>query len=445
MAHTLEERERLLSEARTAHREANRERNRVRKLAGRYSRKLHATLAGAHAQIETDRAAIDAKIAKLNQSRSDFHAASAADRDQLRDAWSELEARQNRLTEEWEEANRFQAEQAAALAARAEELAARENAETSLRTQLQREIVALREETVALRGEAIALETRVRNTREVVNELEQRRAELQMEVTAAALPLAEPQVECQVALDRIADRDLAKWTAELEEREARLKQEGAAVQMHFAGVVKDRAELADRRRILAEQFAQLAAARAQWQEAERATVIEMEQLATTLRRRETELDAREQRLTRADSRRREDSYELWQLRLRLEAWQSKIVAYEMKWHTEREQMEADFAHREAELAQRQSLLANGASEEGEAIPFAFAVPDGPTALPTELTTLRDELERMAAVLLEVDLPEAPDTELPWGSEGAGEDIPVATAEPDEEANVLRFEPTAKAA
>jgi chromosome segregation ATPase len=438
MAHTLEERERLLSEARTAHREANRERNRVRKLAGRYSRKLHATLATARAQIESDRLAIDAKIAKLNQSRSDFHAASAADRDQLRDAWSELEARQKRLTEEWEEANRFQAEQAAALAARAEEFAARENAETSIRMQLQREIVALREE-------AIALEARVRNTREVVNELEQRRAELQMEVMAAALPLAEPQVEFQVALDRIADRDLAKWTAELEEREARLKQEVAAVQMHFSGVAKDKAELADRRRILAEQFAQLAAARAQWQDAERATVIEMEQLATTLRRRETELDAREQRLTRADSRRREDSYELWQLRLRLEAWQSKIVAYEMKWHTEREQMEADFAHREAELAQRQSLLANGAPEEGEAIPFAFAVPDGPPALPTELTALRDELERMAAVLLEVDLPEAPDTELPWGSEGAGEDIPVATAEPDEEADVLRFELNSRAA
>src|SRR5262249_48639283 len=160
--------------------------------------------------------------------------------------------------------------------------------------------------------------------REVVEELEQRRAELHTAATTAAPPIAEPPAEIQqIALDRTADRDLAQWAADLEEREARLKQERAAIQTHFAGIVKDKADLADRRRVLAEQFVQLASARALWQEAEQATVMEMEQLATTLRRRETELDARDQRLTRADARRREDSYELWQLRLRLEAWQSK--------------------------------------------------------------------------------------------------------------------------
>jgi len=43
------------------------------------------------------------------------------------------------------------------------------------------------------------------------------------------------------------------------------------------------------------------------------------------------------------------------------------------------------------------------------------------AIPAELTARRDEVERMAAVLLETDLPEPPepaDTELPWGAEEA---------------------------
>jgi chromosome segregation ATPase len=438
MGQAQDERERLLAEARAAHREADRERNRARKLATRLARKLRHTLTTARAQIEADRAAIDAKIAKLNKTQSDFHAASAADRDQLRDAWAELEARQKRLAQEWEEANRFQAEQAAASAARAAELAAREGAEANLRAQLQREVAALREE-------AAALDARARNAREAVEELEQRRAELRAETLASVAPEAEPPPELKVALDRAADRDLTKWTEELHQRETLLKQERAALQMHIKVISKEKAEFADRKRVLAEQFAQLAAARAQWQEAERATVLEMEQLATTLRRREAELDAREARLARADSHRREDAYDLWQLRLRLEAWQSKIVAYELRWHTEREAMEADFSRRESNLARRQALLANGITEESDAdIPFAFAVPDGDPAIPAELSALRDELERMAAVLLETDLPEPPDppeSELPWGSE---DDVPMASAEPDD-ADVISFDPPARAA
>jgi hypothetical protein len=186
--------------------------------------------------------------------------------------------------------------------------------------------------------------------------------------------------------------------------------------------------------VLAEQFAELAAARAQWQEAERATVAEMEQLAGALRRREGELDARAQRLARADARRREDAYELWQLRLRLEAWQSKIVAYEMRWKAERDRAEADFARREAALLRRYAPPARGA--EGD-VPLALPVEAQETS--AELATLRDELERLAAVLLEAEMPEPPEGELPWGAE----EVPEAEAVDD--ASVLLFEPPARAA
>ena len=268
-----------------------------------------------------------------------------------------------------------------------------------------------------------------------MEELEQRRAELH----AAALapkPEPEPPGGLLVPLDRAADRDLGRLAAELADREQRLNLERAAVQGLFATVSADKAALADRRRVLSEQFAQLALARAQWQDAERATIAEMEQLARTLRRRETELDARAARLTRADARRRADAYDLWQLRLRLEAWQSKLVAYEMRWHTEREQIEADFSARPAALARRESLLA-GAPGAGDAIPFALVVPEDPPApaVPAELTALREELERMATVLLEAELPEPPDHELPWGAE----DAPTA-ADESGSSEVLLFEP-----
>ena len=143
----------------------------------------------------------------------------------------------------------------------------------------------------------------------------------------------------------------------------------------------------------------------------------MEELARTLRAKEVEQDARAQRLARADARRREDAYELWQLRLRLEAWQAHIVAEELRWHTAREQMELEFAKRAALLP-----------DAGADLPLARPVRD---PVPAEVAGLRAELERVSVVLLEAELPEPPDppqSELPWGAE----EVPLALAVPDSE-------------
>jgi chromosome segregation ATPase len=432
MAHTSKERDRLLAEARAAHREAERERSRAKKLGGRIARKLHHTLKTAREQLDAERAEFEARVARFNATQAQFNAASSADRERQRATWADLDARQKRLAAEWEEAARYQAEQAAVLDARAAELSARESADATAKAKLERAVAALHKE-------AAAIDARVRNARQLVEELEQRRAELQAEVLAPT-KAPEPAIE-GIPLDRAADRDLARLAAELAEREHRLNLERAAVQGLFVGVSADKATLADRRRVLAEQFAQLAEARAQWQEAERATVTEMEQLAQKLRRREAELDAREARLTRADSRRRADAYDLWQLRLRLEGWQSKLVAYEMQWHTERAQIEADFNRRMETVIERESALARS-PDDPDAIPFALAMPEESVAptVTTELAALRDELERMAVVLLEADFPEPPDSELPWGAE----DAPTATSDPSN-SDVLLFDPTARAA
>src|SRR5438477_110687 len=107
MALTPEEREskRLLAEARAVHRDAERERARVRGLAARLARKMRHALTTARAQLDIDRAAVDSKIAKLNETQTAFHTEAAADRERRRDAWAELESRQKRLAAEWEETN----------------------------------------------------------------------------------------------------------------------------------------------------------------------------------------------------------------------------------------------------------------------------------------------------------------------------------------------------
>lgn len=423
----IQDRDALLAAARAAHRDAERERSRARRLAVRLARKLQHTLSVARAQLDAERAEFEVRVQKFNAVQSRFNAEAAAITEHQRAAWEGVAARQKRLDTEHDEANRYHAEQSAALDARASELAAREKPATDAKHRLEREVAALRDE-------AAALDARARNARALIEELEQRRAELRSEALAPT-PGAEPAGELLVALDRAADRDLSRLAAELAEREQRLNLDRTMVQAVLTEVSADRATISDRRRVLAEQFGQLAQARAQWQDAERATLAEMEQLAQTLRRREAELDAREARLARADSRRREDAYDLWQMRLRLEGWQSKLVAYEMRWHTEREHMEADLARRIEVVLQREAS--------GDAIPLALAIPDesGTPAIPAELTALRDELERMATVLMEAELPEPldpPDSELPWGSEAPSD-------EPTDDSGVLQFDHPARAA
>ena len=50
--------------------------------------------------------------------------------------------------------------------------------------------------------------------------------------------------------------------------------------------------------------------------------------------------------------------------------------------------------------------------------FPVAVEEPPTVAPKELQSLREELDRLATVLLETDIPEIPEGELPWGAEDA---------------------------
>jgi chromosome segregation ATPase len=331
----------LLSEARSAHRAATEMRDRARRLASRFVRFVKHRNAEARRTLEADKEAFAAErqhfsnqVAHLNAVRTEFHSTAAAARDRLRDAWATVETQQKRAATEWAEANSYFLAQTAILDARTAELASREKTAADRLAQAEAE-------TAGLREEAAALEERVSNSRAVLAELEAKRENARSELLRTELP--------DQLIPQPNQGDYAL-------RELHLLREKASVAALRSTLERESADLADSRRLVAEQLGQLAEARMQWQKAERQTVVEMEELARALRHREQELDAREQRLIHADVRRRNDSYDLWQLRIRLEAWQTKLTAFELRWHTEREQLEDDLERRISVILRRETAL-----------------------------------------------------------------------------------------
>lgn len=335
--------DRLKHEAKAAHSEAAKERDRVKRLAGRFlgkvRRKWHAArveLAAEKAELDNLRGQSAEQLALLGVDRSEFHTQSIESQERLKEAWAELDRQRKRAAAERAESNDYFAKQEMAQASRSAELLHREQAVAQSRNRLERE-------TAGLRKEAVGLEVRARNARAIVEELESKREQLRAAALAPSHRTAEP--ELLISLDRAKDRDLAAWAAELDAREQRHDAERAALSEVKAGLEREGVALADGRRVLAEQVNVLAAARGQWQQAEAHTIAEMEDLARDLRHREQQLDAREERVLRADERRREEAYELWQMRLRLEGWQSKLTIVERRWHAEREMREIEYANR----------------------------------------------------------------------------------------------------
>jgi len=332
------EAQRLLAETEVAHREATQARSRARRLAGRFASQLEERTEAARkklderaAELDAEREHLTANVEQLNAIRSEFHESAAAARDRIADAWATVESQQKRAAGDWAEANRYFTEQNAAIDARAAELEQREKVAAD-------RLARAEADTAGLQEEATVLEQRVQNARLALSELERRRDRIRAELLQSDLPANLFQ---NASSDDLTQREL-------------LNRERAAVASLRASLERESADVEDRRRLVAEQLGQLSDARSRWQKAERQTVLEMEELARSLRHKEQELDAREQRLIRADARRRAEAYDLWQLRLRLEAWQTKLTAFEVRWHTEREQLEAHLERRIATCARREA-------------------------------------------------------------------------------------------
>ena len=389
--------DRLKRETQALNREATRTRDRVKKLAVRHERHVEQKWAAVRAELGAKQAAIDeargqfsAESVRFEMIRSEFHAGTAEETDRLREAWGLLEAHRKRAAAERTETNEFNAKQEAALAARTAEFIQRERAIAGTKSNIE-------STTAALRQEAAGLETRAVHARGVVEELEKKRDELHAELLALAPRLeAEPTGEYRVPLDRAADHDLTKWVAELDAQDRQLFQEKANLAKVKASLDREALSLADQRKVLAEQFALLGAARSEWQEVEGRTMAEMEELAQGLRRREDELASREDRVASADGRRREETEELGQQRAQLETWQSKLTMVSRMWHAERERREQHLALRMQSIAAREATL-------GELFErWEHAREDERERLRTELQLWADDRARMTQAAQEYD-------------------------------------------
>jgi hypothetical protein len=368
------ETERLLAEAREAQLNSIRIRNRTKRLAKRIDRRLKHQYALAIRQLEektveqnAERKLLTDQIAQFEKTRSDFHLNAGAAQARLRDAWVLVRSQQERVTREWIETHHHFDEENTVLEARALEVAQYVKMLADNRARIEAE-------TAGFREEATSLETRIENARTSLAELEQRRDRARAELLDTELP---------AELASLAAAD------DLEDREQALVREKAAVAALKSSLERESADLEDNRCLVAEQLTMLSQARKKWQQAEQQTVIEMEQLARELHRQESELHIREQQLIRADVHRREEAFELWQLRLHLETWQTKLTAFEMRWHTEREEMEADFERRVSIVTRKETEL------EGIATTWEKARAGEREKLRAELELWVDDRQRLA--------------------------------------------------
>ncbi len=332
---------RLLAEARATQSEAIGNRNRVKRLAKRFVRRVKnqhevacRQLDDKSAQLDADRQRLADQAAHFEKVKSEFHVNAAEARDRLRNAWIAIRAQQKRAAKEWIEARQQFEEENELLGIRAEEIAGQVKMLLDNRARMEAE-------TAGFREEATSLETRIENARTSLAELERRRDRARAELLSTELP---------AELSGLATTD------DLEKREQVLAREKEAVAVIRTALENESADVQDNRRLLSEQLTVLAKAREKWHQAEQQTVIEMEQLAQELGQREIELNLREQQLIRADARRREDVYDLWQLRLHLETWQTKLTAFEMRWHAEREALDTDLERRVSIVTRRETEL-----------------------------------------------------------------------------------------
>jgi len=350
--------DRLKNEARNLYREASRTRDRTRKLAVRYARHVKQKWSAVRAELDAQQKSIEEarehfslESARFGAMRSQFHGAAEEARQRLHRAWQELEERRQRAAAEWQETDEFISKQEAIHAVRVAEVEKREKAVGGLKAKIE-------QETAALREEAAGLEARANHARAIVEDLERRRDELHAELLATAPhPDGAPQQNAfRIPLDRAADRDLTQWSAELDAQDRRLAEERANLAKLKSVLEREATQVADERKVLAEQFALLAAARSEWQEAEARTMAEMEELAGGLRLRDEEMVVREQRVQKTEARRREEGDNLHQLRAQLEAWQSKLTTVSRTWHAERERRERELAAREQAIFDREAAL-----------------------------------------------------------------------------------------
>lgn len=272
---------------------------------------------------------------ELSRARLRFNSDAEIGKRQLQDSWNQFRAEQRH----WEASRAAEQD---VLKERTSGLNQRElellDAERDLAEEKQR----WEQTRLYLEKETEGLESRVRNQRRKLNDLEQEVQRLE----------AAPRRQKESPAAHFQDVSQASNCQAIELRERQVREAEVDVQRRLTTLEKLAGELADQRLYLVEQCARLQQARRRWQQERDAAWAALEPLAQRLHEREQALVERGQNVAalEADNRQRQD--EIAHLRKHLDAWQARLALRVTAWEGERDRLLAELRSRE-ELAERQ--------------------------------------------------------------------------------------------
>ena len=295
----------------------------LKRMKQKWSTERH-TAEAERAHLQQMRTQFANEIARFEGERTKFLAEAEAYKRRLYDGWALLTDSQRRLLTDRQEAERTIARQEQLIAQRAGDLVKREHTLDGAHHRVE-------ERVQSLLGEIAKLELRAAQARTIVQQLEAKRANLEAGMVPSALGVNVTGVDLfheKVPLDQLPAGGVEEVYAGLMVHRRDLAREKNALAMSQNELERRAADLADHRAVLAEQVAALVIARQMWQTAECQTVAELETLARSLNHRELAVVEQEEELAHAATvhQRRED--ELWELRAKLEGWQTSLATHE---------------------------------------------------------------------------------------------------------------------
>lgn len=336
---------------------------------------------------------------QLEQRRNEFETTKvktladlANSKQRLQDAWQMLQDGQRRLHDDRKAAEKLLAEYQAGLDQREVELHKKDVIVNDAHARMEMRVGELQTEIAGL-------ETRAMHTSIAVQELEQKRVQLEADIPGRQLQSIAPVIGLATTPASVAvlkfnngqaansqdsnsksnmlvpsnsgqnaktfqsfdlnpkkDRSFDELLKEVTTREQELERETKAVVLKKNHFDQLNQELADQRAVLVAQFTKLAAAARLWQQAEYVTAGELEQLASNVEVRERAVMSREQKLLQAENSTRLRERELWAFRVKLEGWQAGLTAHESQWYAQRDQADAEFERKREHLAKWESSL-----------------------------------------------------------------------------------------
>jgi len=322
---------------------ARADRFRARNLFKRLKVRSEAEATAAGQKVAAERADLERRedrlreeVETLARERHEFAEQTAEHQKRMQAAWDQLNENQRRLLDDREQAEAWIASQTSALDRRAATLDQKQGQMVSRQA-------VMDSRAASLVAEIAGLEARALNTRAVLKHLEDRRARAEADLAAGTATPTTALVWDAQPSDALAPvgKPVDRLLAELQSGEQQLHRDRARLSAALSEMDRRETDLGDQRAVLVEQVAALVAARQSWQSSEVSTVGELESLATALQARELAADERERLLTTADRSRREREQELWDLRAKVEQWQSSLAAHEASLATHRGRVDAD--------------------------------------------------------------------------------------------------------